>query len=86
MFVYSGADGILAQAKDWEMKGEHSRAIDMYLKVSPNSSSDTRTLTAAWEKVNKLKDIFQSIYFQCNNSWHVCLGCGTGNEVCPKQS
>jgi hypothetical protein len=47
----SGADGILAQARDWEMKGEHTRAIDMYLKVTPNTSDDTDAMANAWEKV-----------------------------------
>ena len=55
--LYSGADGILAQARDWEMKGEHSRAIDMYLKLTPNESEDTQTLANAWEKVCALMSL-----------------------------
>ena len=37
------------------MKGEHSRAIDMYLKVTPNSSDNTDAMANAWEKVQCMK-------------------------------
>ncbi|CAB4017982.1 intraflagellar transport 172 homolog [Paramuricea clavata] len=36
------------------MKGEHSRAIDMYLKVTPNSSDNTDAMANAWEKAVEL--------------------------------
>lgn len=51
LFNITCTSGILAQARDWETKGEHSRAIDLYLKITPNNSDDFDVLASSLEKV-----------------------------------
>lgn len=36
---YSGTEGLLDQAREWEQAGEHARAVDCYLKVRDPSNS-----------------------------------------------
>ncbi|KAJ3290304.1 hypothetical protein HK104_006864 [Borealophlyctis nickersoniae] len=49
-----GRDEIVSTAKMLEMQGEHSRAIDMYLKLTSAVTSDTRFLEEHWEKAVEL--------------------------------
>ena len=51
------------------MKGEHSRAIDMYLKVTPNESEDTQTLANAWKKVCALMSLCITLW----NGFHTIV-------------
>ena len=50
--MYSGADALVGQAKEWEASGEYSRAVDCYLKVTTQQTNDDKVLVACWTKVN----------------------------------
>lgn len=41
----------VAQAKDWESQGEYERAIESYLKVTPQQTQDIDFVERAWQKV-----------------------------------
>uniref|UniRef100_A0AAY4EJK5 Intraflagellar transport 172 n=1 Tax=Denticeps clupeoides TaxID=299321 RepID=A0AAY4EJK5_9TELE len=36
--MYRGVDGVLEQAREWEMSGEYSRAVECYLRVKDTSN------------------------------------------------
>ena len=46
-----GAESLLSQGKEWEKKGEYTRAIDMYMKITPSMTSDHDLVEAAMVKV-----------------------------------
>lgn len=37
--VFSGVEGLLEQAQEWEQSGEYSRAVECYLKVKDDSNT-----------------------------------------------
>ena len=41
----------MAQAKDWESRGEYGRAIDIYLKLNKSMTQNHDLLEDAWTKV-----------------------------------
>ena len=47
-----GAESLLSQGKDWEKKGEYNRAIDMYIKITPNMTTDHELVEDAMVKVS----------------------------------
>ncbi|KAJ3152666.1 hypothetical protein HDU86_005539 [Geranomyces michiganensis] len=49
-----GRDDILATAKLLEQQQEYSRAVDMYLKITPAQTNDLRFLQHVWEKAVEL--------------------------------
>ena len=42
-------EGLLEQAREWEQSGEHSRAVECYLKVKDDSN--TALMEKCWMKV-----------------------------------
>lgn len=42
---------MLSQGKEWEKKAEYNRAIDMYLKITPNMTTDHELVEDAMVKV-----------------------------------
>ena len=44
---------MLSQGKDWEKKGEYNRAIDMYIKITPNMTTDHELVEDAMVKVSE---------------------------------
>ncbi|EDV25844.1 uncharacterized protein TRIADDRAFT_24195 [Trichoplax adhaerens] len=45
-----GITAIVNQAKEWEMSGEYSRAIDCYLKIKADQDVDTKSLEKCWQR------------------------------------
>lgn len=50
----SGAEGIVGQAREWEASGEYARAVECYMKVTPNIISDQNVLEKCWMKAGDL--------------------------------
>ncbi|KAJ3125766.1 hypothetical protein HK098_008226 [Nowakowskiella sp. JEL0407] len=50
----SGKDELLATAKMLEQQKEYAKAVDMYLKISSDSVSDSKILEEAWEHAVEL--------------------------------
>ena len=50
-----GAESLLSQGKEWEKKGEYNRAIDMYVKITPNMTTDHELVEDAMVKVSRSK-------------------------------
>lgn len=52
MCVYecSGVEGMVEQAREWELSGEFSRAVECYLKVK--DSSNVSLMEKCWMKVS----------------------------------
>lgn len=46
---FRGVEGLLEQAKEWEQSGEHSRAVECYLKVKDDSNA--ALMEKCWMKV-----------------------------------
>lgn len=44
-----GLEGLLQQAREWEQSGEHSRAVECYLKVKDDSNA--ALMEKCWMKV-----------------------------------
>lgn len=55
-----GAESLLSQGKDWEKKGEYNRAIDMYIKITPNMTTDHELVEDAMVKAVELAMKFVS--------------------------
>ncbi|XP_071324251.1 intraflagellar transport protein 172 homolog [Trachinotus anak] len=53
-----GVEGLLEQAREWEQSGEHSRAVECYLKVKDDSN--TALLEKCWMKAAELSIKFLS--------------------------
>ncbi|XP_030627149.1 intraflagellar transport protein 172 homolog [Chanos chanos] len=53
-----GAEALLEQAKEWEQSGEHSRAVECYLKVK--EAANTAQLEKCWMKAAELAIKFLS--------------------------
>uniref|UniRef100_A0A8C2ZEP1 Intraflagellar transport protein 172 homolog n=1 Tax=Cyclopterus lumpus TaxID=8103 RepID=A0A8C2ZEP1_CYCLU len=53
-----GVEGLLEQAKEWEQSGEHSRAVECYLKVKDDSN--TALMEKCWMKAAELSIKFLS--------------------------
>uniref|UniRef100_A0A3Q1AR83 Intraflagellar transport protein 172 homolog n=1 Tax=Amphiprion ocellaris TaxID=80972 RepID=A0A3Q1AR83_AMPOC len=53
-----GVEGILEQAREWEQSGEHSRAVECYLKVKDDSN--TALMEKCWMKAAELSIKFLS--------------------------
>lgn len=49
-----GAESLLSQGKEWEKKGEYNRAIDMYVKITPNMTTDHELVEDAMVKVSRV--------------------------------
>ncbi|XP_027053913.1 intraflagellar transport protein 172 homolog [Pocillopora damicornis] len=49
-----GAESLLSQGKEWEKKAEYNRAIDMYLKITPNMTTDHELVEDAMVKAVEL--------------------------------
>lgn len=52
---------MIQQAREWESSGEYARAVECYLKVTDQLTSDREVLAKCWMKVCKLpccKDTF----------------------------
>lgn len=43
----------MSQGKEWEKKGEYNRAIDMYVKITPNMTTDHELVEDAMVKVSR---------------------------------
>jgi len=50
-FMCRGAESLLSQGKEWEKKGEYTRAIDMYMKITPSMTTDHDLVEDAMVKV-----------------------------------
>ncbi|XP_060947369.1 intraflagellar transport protein 172 homolog [Limanda limanda] len=53
-----GVDSLLEQAREWEQSGEHSRAVECYLKVKDDSN--TELMVKCWLKAAELSVKFLS--------------------------
>lgn len=49
--IYSGIEAMVRQAREWESSGEYARAVECYLKVTTNLTSDMNVLEKCWMKV-----------------------------------
>ena len=47
-----GAETLISQAREWESSGEYQRAVECYLKVTPQVTSDTNILEKCWVKAS----------------------------------
>lgn len=43
---------MLQQAREWESSGEYARAVECYLKVTDQITSDRDTMIKCWIKVS----------------------------------
>lgn len=50
---YRGAETFIAEARKWETSGDHVKAVECYLKVTPNIASNQELLEKCWTKVCK---------------------------------
>ncbi|KAK4305876.1 hypothetical protein Pmani_022262 [Petrolisthes manimaculis] len=48
------AQTLMNQARQWEESGEYSRAVECYIKVTPNMTSDASVLEKSWNKAREL--------------------------------
>lgn len=51
MFFVRGAEALVQQAREWESSAEYARAVECFLKVTPNVTSDISVLEKCWAKV-----------------------------------
>ena len=49
--VCRGVEGMVEQAKEWELSGEYARAVECYLKVK--DSTNGPLMEKCWMKVHK---------------------------------
>ncbi|OWF38575.1 intraflagellar transport protein 172 homolog [Mizuhopecten yessoensis] len=49
-----GAESMVQQAREWESSGEYARAIECYLKVTPQLISDLNVVEKCWLKAGEL--------------------------------
>lgn len=57
IFLYSshrGAEGFIAQARDWETRAEYNRAIDLYIRVTPEIAGNKSIVEDAYTKALEL--------------------------------
>lgn len=54
-----GVEGLLEQAREWEQSGEHSRAVECYLKVKDDSN--TALMEKCWMKVKEHRGPVSSV-------------------------
>lgn len=50
--LHSGAEAIVKQAREWETSGEHQRAVECYMKVTPDMVADVRIVEKCLSKVS----------------------------------
>ena len=50
--MHRGADTLVAEARKWETSGDYVKAVECYLKVTPNIASNQELLEKCWIKVN----------------------------------
>lgn len=55
-----GVEGLLEQAREWEQSGEHSRAVECYLKVKDDSN--TALMEKCWMKVKEHRRPVSSVH------------------------
>jgi intraflagellar transport protein 172 len=55
-----GAESLVGQAREWEGSGEYTRAVECYLKVTDEVTTDANLLFKCWMKV---QDLFLFCYF-----------------------
>lgn len=46
---------MVRQAREWESSGEYARAVECYLKVTTNLTTDINVLEKCWMKVLKIQ-------------------------------
>ena len=49
--IFRGAESLMNQGTEWEKKGEYNRAIEMYMKITPNMTTDHELVEDAMVKV-----------------------------------
>lgn len=49
-YLSSGAEMYISQARDWETRAEYNRAIDLYLRITPQMVSNIDTLGDVYAK------------------------------------
>ena len=52
-----GAEQLVSQAREWEGSGEYTRAVECYLKVTDNVTTDPNVLYKCWMKVCLCSDL-----------------------------
>ena len=45
---------MVQQAREWESSGEYARAVECYLKVNNQLTSDTEMMMKCWKKVSTI--------------------------------
>lgn len=51
---HRGAEGFIAQARDWETRAEYNRAIDLYIRVTAEIAGNKSTVEDAYTKALEL--------------------------------
>ncbi|XP_030838935.1 intraflagellar transport protein 172 homolog isoform X2 [Strongylocentrotus purpuratus] len=49
-----GSNNLVQQGKEWEASAEYARAVDCYLKLTPQLTTDTDLLAQCWNKAAEL--------------------------------
>ena len=57
LFYFRGAESLLNQGIEWEKKGEYNRAIEMYMKITPNMTTDHELVEDAMVKVSVISQV-----------------------------
>lgn len=52
--IFRGAEGFIAQARDWETRAEYNRAIDLYIRVTPEIAGNKSIVEDAYTKALEL--------------------------------
>ena len=52
VYSLSGAEALVRQAREWEASGEHQRAVECYLKVTPDMVPDSKIVEKCLVKVS----------------------------------
>lgn len=51
--MFSGAEALVQQAREWESNGEYQRAVECYVKVTNQVTQDLKILEKCWLKVSE---------------------------------
>ena len=57
MLLFSGAEGLITQAREWEAKAEYNQAIACYCKVSSEMTSDIRFVGCFQQILGRLSTV-----------------------------
>ena len=52
--MFRGADSLISQGREWETRAEYNRAIDLYLKVTPEMTNNKDLLEKVYSKAVEL--------------------------------